>query len=168
MKIQKSEHSVFSDAKTLIKNAEGFSSLIYIDTLGNDTIGYGFDLADLISKGFLPSNTRTITPADADLILDKIINTIFYQIYQIDMLDNIKACYNKQYGTVQAVFIDMIYNLGFKGFSEFVVFLSYMNDLKYNEAVIDLTNSLWYSQVKQRAIRNCFIILNHSDSLYLI
>ena len=165
VKVNKNYDNLFDIAKSLVQNAESFSPIVYSDSLGNKTIGYGFDLIDVVSQGWLAPNTTTISLESADFILTRLLWKIFYQI---ENSADIRVCYDKQTDTVKAVFVDMIYNLGFKGFSEFVVFLNYMNVLQYDDAVVDLTNSLWYSQVKTRAIRNCFIILSHSNSLYLI
>ncbi len=152
-------------AKTLVKNAEGFSPTIYQDTLGNDTIGYGFTLKTIISMGYVMPYDKIMPIPEADFILERLLKNIYNLI---NMNENLRINFAKQCPTVQAVFADMIYNLGFNGFTGFTTFLSYMDALQYDNAVIDLTNTLWYSQVKQRAIRNCFIILSHSSSLYLI
>ena len=157
--------SVYDIAKTLIKNAEGFSPAVYSDTLGNYTIGYGFKTSDITSMGWVMPYKKLMTEEDADLILEKLLKNIDVSIKGDS---NLMLIFVRQYPTVQAVFVDMIYNLGLASFCQFTTFLNYMNNLKYDNAVVDLTNSLWYSQVKSRAIRNCFIILSHSSSLYLI
>ena len=142
----------------LIKNAEGFSEVPYKDSLGNWTIGYGFDMA---TSEF--SNLTEITETQADAILkQKIVRILSTKIKGMTLYD---------YGTktTNAVLLDMCYNLGVEGLSSFDTFLTYIMQGKNEEAVADLTNTLWYSQVKERAVRNCLnILLKNESYLYLI
>ena len=147
-------------ALMLIKNAEGFSNVPYKDSLGNWTIGYGFNMS-------LPefSDIKHIDEIEADSILRVRIMEISSGI--INNISITEYGYGGKINT--AILIDMAYNLGIEGLSLFNTFLSYLRLGKNAQAVADLTNTLWYSQVKERAVRNCLnILLNNPNYLYLM
>ena len=153
----KSEKDVNILSLVLIKNAEGFSPIPYLDRLGNRTIGYGFNMS-------LPqfSNYKAMTEMDASDLLFAFIEKLYPVVLS-------KICFGKEYSeNIMSVLMDMSYNLGIEGLSNFDSFLSLLRLGKIDNAVSDLTNTLWYSQVGQRAIRNCFNLLTTKNYLYLI
>ncbi|MHB8388231.1 MAG: glycoside hydrolase family protein [Acidobacteriaceae bacterium] len=58
----------------------------------------------------------------------------------------------------QLAIIDMIFNLGDAGFDEFGTFIGLLKSGMYISAANDLTTTLWYKQVGQRAVRIASII----------
>ena len=162
-KSSKNIKTLSDTAKTLIENAEGFSPTWYDDTTGNLTIGYGFKMGGMAQKyGLEVYKDKLMTEQEADIILIKIINEII-AVLQTQLLFFKNLTVNKA-----AVLIDMSYNLGIGQFYQFYTFLSYMEENRIDNAVADLTTTLWYNQVKNRAIRNCFNLYAQPDNLYLI
>ena len=157
-KVSITGESLIDIAAAYTKINEGFSSTYYIDTTGNKTIGYGFNLA------IYPSLSEPLSIEDADNLLKSIINEnilyakdIFDDPYHVNFFGNLE--YN-----IQAVILDMIYNLGFKQFRDFINFIYYIrNDIdNYMSAGIDLEHTLWYEQVGIRGKRAVFNLFHPS------
>ena len=143
----------------LIKNAEGFSDVPYQDSLGNWTIGYGFNMSEPEYSGI-----THIDEVEADSLL---------KVRIVEIYNNEKNAYHLFSFTyshvINATLIDMSYNLGIAGLESFDNFLQYIKCGLNEEAVADLTNTLWYSQVKERAVRNCLnLLLENKQYLYLM
>ena len=153
-------------ANELITNAEGFISHWYIDSFGNKTIGYGFKASgyakNYISQYLLNPN-ELITVQEAKTILDYIVKDINNELVNTEQLFNVNLSINKK-----AVLIDMVYNLGMVQFLTFDTFLSYLKAGRIDNAVCDLTNTLWYNQVKNRAIRDCLNLYAQDNNYHLI
>lgn len=148
-------------AGILIRNAEGYSPIWYQDNMGNDTIGYGFKAGGIAQKYNLGA-FQTMSIADADEILLQIISEIIASLR--DKLEFLgKLTLNQR-----AVLVDMAYNLGLKQFYTFNTFLAYLEKEQIDNAIADLTNTLWYKQVQNRAIRDCLNMYIPSTRLYLI
>tara|TARA_Y100000361_G_C10890104_1_gene203668 strand:- start:45 stop:449 length:405 start_codon:yes stop_codon:yes gene_type:complete len=116
-----------------IKAHEGYSSTVYKDTLGKDTIGYGFlikgleldeDICDLILKRKLERNKR---------ILQKKL-----------------TWFDSKPKEVQRILQNMFYQLHFKLF-QFKKTLSYIEKGDYNNASYEMLDSLWAKQTPNRA-----------------
>lgn len=54
----------------------------------------------------------------------------------------------------QAAIVDMVFNLGARGFQKFVKLNKALSVQDYNQAAIEILNSAWAGQVKTRA-QNC-------------
>ena len=149
----------------LIRNAEGFSAKWYEDPRGNPTIGYGFTRTGFAKEylsPFILNPSKLMAISEARVILSDIITNINDDlIAQLNFFDELSI--NKQ-----AVLIDMAYNLGMTQFLTFDTFLSYLKAGRIDDAVNDLTNTLWYNQVKNRAIRDCLNLYAQDKNYYLI
>ncbi len=151
MKIVSNENlSLFERAKILIVNAEGFSATPYKDIFGIETIGYGFDEKYLNSIGHI--NKQDMTIFEADKILEVKINDLIAEV-------KIKANSYGKGSNIYAVLIDMAYNLGWGELKLFNVFLSYLEADEIEMSVVDLSNTLWFQQVKDRGVRNALNLL---------
>ena len=117
-----------------IKKHEGFSSTVYQCTEGYDTIGYGFAIKDLI-----------LDEDVSDLILMKKLHTLLQRIIiafpWFKDADNI----------IKKVVINMCYQLGLRGFSKFKQTIYYLETEQYEEASIEMLDSLWAKQTPNRA-----------------
>ena len=163
--INNAEPNYLSVANQLIINAEGFMSHWYIDSFGNKTIGYGFKESGYAKNyiyQYLLNPDELMTQAEANLILKNIVNDIDKQL-----IDNWQA-FDSLPINQKAVLIDMAYNLGMVQFLGFGIFLSYLKAGNIDAAVNDLTNTLWYNQVKNRAIRDCLNLYAQDNNYYLI
>ena len=117
-----------------IKRHEGFSPTVYKCTEGYDTIGYGFAIKDL-----------DIDEDVADLILMKKLHTLLQRISVafpwFQDIDDI----------AKSVVVNMCYQLGLRGFSKFKKTIYLLETNQYQEASIEMLDSLWAKQTRNRA-----------------
>ena len=119
--------------ESIIKN-EGYVGIVYKDSLGIDTIGYGF--------------------AIKDLELDKDICDIILERKLKDLESRIKlkfGWYPFMPKTIQDVVMEMCYQLGVTGFSKFVKTITYLKDKDFKNASIEMLDSKWAKQTPNRA-----------------
>ena len=117
-----------------IKKHEGFRSKVYECTEGYDTIGYGFAIKDL-----------TIDEDVATLILMKKLHTLLQRIIvAFPWFKDVDE-------TAKKVVINMCYQLGIRGFSKFKKTIYYLETEQYEEASIEMLDSLWAKQTPNRA-----------------
>ena len=127
-----------------IKEHEGYVGIVYKDSLGIDTIGYGFAIKDLeLDKDI------------CDIILERKIK---------NLQDRVKAKF-KWYGympqEIKDVVMEMCYQLGVTGFSKFVKTITYFKDKDFKNASVEMLDSLWAKQTPNRAkkmsdiVRSC-------------
>tara|TARA_R100001015_G_C4632916_1_gene197132 strand:- start:3852 stop:4253 length:402 start_codon:yes stop_codon:yes gene_type:complete len=119
-----------------IKENEGYKSTVYTDTLGYDTIGYGFAIKDL-----------ELDEEVCDLILDK-------------KLDKLIDATNKKFPFLRElpqdkceVVFEMVYQLGLNGVSRFKKMLKALENKDYDKAAAEMLDSLWAKQTPNRAIK---------------
>ena len=117
-----------------IKKHEGFRSTVYECTEGYDTIGYGFAIKDL-----------ELDEDIAELILMR-------------KLDKLQFSIDKKFGwflnspkEVKDVVTNMCYQLGLSGFSKFKKTIYLIETEQYEEASIEMLDSLWAKQTHNRA-----------------
>ena len=117
-----------------IKKHEGFKAKVYKCTEGYDTIGYGFAIKDLI-----------IDEDVANLILMKKLQKLLERVHiafpWFKDIDNI----------AKAVVINMCYQLGLRGFSKFKKTIYLLETQQYEEASVEMLDSLWAKQTPNRA-----------------
>ena len=118
-----------------IKKHEGFRSEVYKDTLGIDTIGYGFAIKDLVM--------------DQD-IAEKIFNSKVENL--IKRIKQKFPWYSDIPEEAQDVVANMCYQLGVGGFSKFKKTIKYISEKKWDDASIEMLDSLWARQTPNRAI----------------
>tara|TARA_B100000424_G_scaffold267818_1_gene261404 strand:- start:657 stop:1058 length:402 start_codon:yes stop_codon:yes gene_type:complete len=119
-----------------IKENEGYKSTVYTDTLGYDTIGYGFAIKDL-----------ELDEEVCDLILDK-------------KLDKLIDVTNKKFPFLRElpqdkceVIFEMVYQLGLNGVSKFKKMLKALENKDYDKAAAEMLDSLWAKQTPNRALK---------------
>ena len=127
---------------------EGFSSKVYKCPAGYDTIGYGRNIeanplsdsekAQLNDKGEV---SKAVALEWLKKDLSKCFDTALNSLYWFSDLETARA----------GAIVDMIYNLGFKGFSGFKKFAKAMVKKDYIKAVMELEDSKWFKQVGIRA-----------------
>ena len=127
-----------------IKQHEGFSSKVYVDTEGYSTIGYGFAIKDL-----------ELDEDIAEEILARNLTKLISRVRKtFDWYDSMPE-------EIQDVVINMCYNLGIKGYSKFKKHIKYLKEHNWELASDEMLDSLWAKQVKTRAndlsniVRNC-------------
>lgn len=124
-----------------IKKNEGYVGIVYKDSLGIDTIGYGFAIKDL--------------ELDAD-ICDMILER---------KLKDLESRVKNKFGwfpfmpqEIQDVVMEMCYQLGVTGFSKFVKTITYLKDKDFKNASIEMLDSKWAKQTPNRAKRMSEIV----------
>jgi lysozyme len=125
-----------------VKLSEGFRDKVYKDTLGIDTIGYGFAIKDLILEEDI-----------CDMILERKLQVLInrvddkFSFMKCDMPDEAKE-----------VIYEMCYQLGINGVSKFKKTLSYLKNKDFNMASKEMLDSKWARQTPNRAKRLSDII----------
>ena len=123
-----------SDLVDSIKKHEGYVGIVYKDRLGIDTIGYGF--------------------AIKDLELDEDICEIILERKLIELIDRIRLKFNwYKYmpPEIQDIVVEMCYQLGVTGFSKFKKTIAYLQNKQWEEASVEMLDSLWAIQTPNRA-----------------
>ena len=129
-----------------IKLSEGFRDRVYKDSLGIDTIGYGF--------------------AIKDLILDEDISEMILR----RKLDNLIDRANKRFKFLkklpqkaQDVIYEMCYQLGVTGVSKFKKTLLYLENKEFRMVSKEMLDSKWARQTPNRANKLSDIMGNIGD-----
>ncbi len=119
-----------------IKRQEGLRLTTYVDTLGNRSIGYGHTPA-------FPG--QTITESEAEALLMQDLNSA-----QTDLLSSLPWCFSLSVPRY-CVLWNMTFNMGIGRLLEFQKMLTAVRNADYPEGAKQMLNSLWASQVKERA-----------------
>ena len=120
-----------------IKRQEGLRLDAYQDTLGNWTVGYGHTPA-------FPG--QMITEAEAEALLMQDLNSA-----QTDLLSSLPWCFSLSVPRY-CVLWNMTFNMGIGRLLEFRLMLAAVRTGNYGEAAKQMLNSLWASQVHDRAV----------------
>jgi lysozyme len=117
-----------------IKKHEGYVGIVYKDSLGIDTIGYGFAIKDL-----------ELDEDICEIILERKITQL------IDRISNKFSWYKYMPQEIKDIVTEMCYQLGVTGFSKFKKTIAYLQDKKWEEASVEMLDSLWARQTPNRA-----------------
>jgi lysozyme len=132
-----------------LKRHEGFRQHVYKDTMGFDTIGYGY---------CLPKNPLKLTDNEINIYrregikesvasyilqrcIDELRKTLLVKIEGFADLDDVR----------QDVLINMALNLGVSGLMKFRNTLTAIKHGEYKMASLEMLDSVWAKQVKGRA-----------------
>lgn len=119
-----------------ISRDEGYKPLLYTDTTGHSTIGYGWNVQQ-----------RPISPERAKTILSWFVQDTWTELVsKLPWLPNHPE-------PIQRSLADMAYNLGVTGLLKFTTFVSMIQNGNYSGAADDLLSTLWAKQVGTRASR---------------
>lgn len=117
-----------------IKQHEGYVGVVYKDSLGIDTIGYGFAIKDL-----------ELDTDVCDIILERKLKNLEDRV-------NLKfSWYKYMPQEIKDVVMEMCYQLGVTGVSKFKKTLAYLQDKRWEEASVEMLDSLWAKQTPNRA-----------------
>lgn len=117
-----------------LKRHEGFRAHVYTDTTGHKTIGYGFNL------------DAGINERNAEALLQSQLAEIWLQCNE-----EFKRFWFRLSHARQGVIIDMVFNLGMRGFLKFKKMIKAIEDLDDEAVVAEMLDSKWAHQVKGRA-----------------
>ena len=122
------------DLKESIKQHEGYVGVVYKDSLGIDTIGYGFAIKDL-----------ELDEDICDMILDR-------KLRDLQSMVNLKfTWYRYMPQEIRDVVMEMCYQLGVGGFSKFKKTIAYLQNKQFHDASQEMLDSLWAKQTPNRA-----------------
>ena len=117
-----------------IKKHEGYVGVVYKDSLGIDTIGYGFAIKDLELDADI-----------CDIILERKLKALQ------DMIKIKFKWYGYMPQEIKDVVMEMCYQLGVGGFSKFKKTISYLQNQQFHDASVEMLDSLWAKQTPNRA-----------------
>ena len=140
---------MYDELKNRIKKHEGFRDVMYLDSLGKKTIGYGHLVTE---DGILPGIQYS----------KKELDELFEKDFLIALRDTTKLVShldlpNKAFNVV----IEMCFQLGLPKVTKFVNFLDALKKYDYNRAANEMLLSKWYEQTPARCqelsniIRSC-------------
>lgn len=144
------DHIITPACKYIAEN-EGFCESVYKDTMGFDTIGYGFKLCKPTftdNKVQEYKNGQCMKRDTADSILRTLVNNYFVRL-KVNF-----SWFNGLPLSAQIVMLDLAYNLGISGLKKHQKFLSFMENLEFKEASEELLDSKYAKQVPNRAKKN--------------
>lgn len=141
----------------LIERHEGRRNVVYKDTLGNLTIGIGFNLDAIDARAICQQLGVSWTAACAGEVLPDVeIDALFDYTLNRAIADAsaLLPNFTSLPDQVQAVVTDMAFNLGRHGLSEFKGMLAALRFYNYQLAAQEAKNSLWYTQVGTRGVED--------------
>ena len=122
---------------------EGYSSKVYLDTLGLPTVGLGH-MDRMMTVGTVYS------PQQIDILFAHDVSNATKIADSLNLsLDEIRY----------RVLVQLCFNLGNK-INQFVHFLNACKESNWEEASSQLKSSTWFSQVGHRGPETCYAILN--------
>ena len=120
--------------KDSIKEHEGYVGVVYKDSLGIDTIGYGFAIKDL-----------ELDEDICDIILERKLKNLNDRVrVRFDW-------YRYMPPQIQDVIMEMCYQLGVTGFSKFKKTILFLQNKQFHDASQEMLDSLWARQTPNRA-----------------
>ena len=122
------------DLLKAIKLSEGFRDRVYKDSLGIDTIGYGFAIKDLVLDEDI-----------CEMILRRKLDSL------IDRADNKFPFLKDKPVEAKDVLYEMCYQMGVSGVSKFKKTLLYLENKEFRMASKEMLDSRWARQTPNRA-----------------
>ena len=117
-----------------IKQHEGYVGIVYKDSLGIDTIGYGFAIKDL-----------ELDKDVCEIILERKVKDLQ------DRVDNKFNWYRYMPPEIKDIVLEMCYQMGVYGFSCFKKTIAYLQDKQWEKASVEMLDSRWAQQTPNRA-----------------
>lgn len=108
------------------KDHEGFRSKVYTDSLGFETVGYGFTIKDLVLPEGVSSTLLRI------ILMERVIK-----------LQEKLDWFNSMPNVVQEVIVEMTYQMGISGFLKFKKTIAFMKKKQFKKASLEMLRSQW-------------------------
>ena len=119
-----------------IKKNEGYISTVYKDSLGIDTIGYGFAIKDLVLEEDI-----------CDIILARKVEKLVVKVnYKFPFLQGIPV-------DKAEIVIEMCYQMGVTGVSKFKKMIKHLENGNFEKASVEMLDSKWAKQTPNRALK---------------
>ena len=117
-----------------IKKHEGFSAMVYKDSLGIDTIGYGFAIKDLELDSDI-----------CEMILERKVKNLK------DRVEIKFDWYKYMPQEIKDIVVEMCYQMGVYGFSRFKKTIAFLQNKEWEKASVEMLDSRWAQQTPNRA-----------------
>jgi lysozyme len=136
-------------------NYEDFSDIVYPDSVGHPTIGFGFNLDEpatvqyLISKGYNVNALRNKQAKISRPESEKILTELFTNAY--DNARTFVSNFDALPEQARYILADMTYNMGPSRLANFKQMKAAFENNNFNEAAKQLKNSKYYNQVGRRS-----------------
>lgn len=130
-----------------LKRHEGFRANVYKDSLGLDTVGYGFlvsalkDDELLLNGGKVEPMSEEVANKILELKIDKLKKEVFF---------NLTWLYQKP-EIIKDALMNMAYQMGVKGLLSFKNSLALIQASEYEKAADNMLQSKWAQQTPNRA-----------------
>ena len=127
-----------------LKISEGFRDRVYKDTLGIDTIGFGFAIKDLV-----------LSEEISEIILKEKVEALISRIKnKFDWFDEMPP-------EIQSVIVECCYQLGVYGWSCFKKTIAHLKEKEFKQAADEMLLSKWAKQTPNRAKMLSDIVREH-------
>lgn len=149
-------------AKTL-EVSEGFVDHVYKDSLGHETIGFGFLVSSMHPNEWIVLGApfdesgeglcRNFDYSEFTTTVERSRSVLYFKLFAVleSILKQEPWTMGKSANTLE-VLIDMTYNMGIGWFSKFKKTVALIKADDYEGASVEMLNSLWAKQVGMRAI----------------
>ena len=117
-----------------IKKHEAFSAMVYKDSLGIDTIGYGFAIKDLELDSDI-----------CEMILERKVKNLK------DRVEIKFDWYKYMPQEIKDIVVEMCYQMGVYGFSRFKKTIAFLQNKEWEKASVEMLDSRWAQQTPNRA-----------------
>ncbi len=125
--------------------AEGWRSEVYLDSLGKETIGFGFLVKEL-----------NLTKEEGMIILKRYVNE------RIESISKTQKWVLDMPPQIQKVFVSMVYQMGLSGVLRFKKMIAYMKESNWRMASVEMLDSKWArSDSPKRALKYAEIVKEH-------
>ena len=143
---------MFEELKERIKEHEGFRNIVYKDSLGFATIGYGHLVTteDNYEEGIEYSQEQLEAVFESDFESACNSADVVAQANNINLDDHPQP--------VKEVLIEMVFQLGVGGVGKFKKFLANLSTKTYHLAADEMLDSRWAKQTPMRAEKLSYII----------
>jgi GH24 family phage-related lysozyme (muramidase) len=150
--------SACSSDLQLVEQGEGLRLCKYLDTMGIPTICYGYNLQNYNARSAIASVGGNYDQVMAGTCLNQNQCAQLLNMALGSARSGAQQVFGSQCPCIQAVLVDMTYNLGVGGVSSFNTFKSLITSHQYAAAASDLKGTAYCSQVGSRCIRNANIL----------
>lgn len=136
----------YQNYKSYISKWEGCKNSVYLDSLGNKTVGIGH---------LLPPNAANRHFSNQEIAV--FYNHDFFAAYHSCL--RLYVNFNELPPQIKLVLVDLAFNLGYNKLRKFINFNNDIRSMDYYKGAQDLKDSRWYHQTGKRAADHYKVLL---------
>lgn len=145
-------------ALKLVEEGEGFYSETYLCPVGKLTQGFGRNL----EAHPLSDDERAELNEDGSVSEEVARKWAIKELKSCEAKLSQNIIYNNQSPIRKAVLLDMCFNIGYTGLMKFKKMWFALGNSDYPEASRQMKDSVWYTQVGTRGVRNVKIMASNT------